>query len=160
MTISHGSSYIEPLTLWRIPLQTSILPLMACSTVQEYSIHSSWIRTRYGGRLHSSAVQGIWRLHQGTGDRLLVLEGFQGWGLHPQPNHSSIIRTLHVIAIVSRAGIFSCYIASQASARTTYEIFSFVVGKPRIFLQTNSQGPVTSAPGRLYDVSSFFTDRF
>jgi hypothetical protein len=56
---------------------------MACSTVQEYSILGLWIRTRYGGRLYSLALQGIWRLQQGTGYRLLVLEGFQGWGVHP-----------------------------------------------------------------------------
>jgi hypothetical protein len=56
---------------------------MACSTVQEYSILGLWIRTRYGGRLYPSAVQGIWRLQQGTGDHLLVLKGLQGWGVHP-----------------------------------------------------------------------------
>jgi hypothetical protein len=61
----------------------SILPLMACSTVQEYSILGLWIRTRYGGRLYSLAVQGIWILKQGSGYRLLVLQGFQGWGVHP-----------------------------------------------------------------------------
>jgi hypothetical protein len=83
MTIPHGSSYLEPLTLWRMPLQMSILPLMACSTVQEYSILGLWMRTRYGGRLYSLAVQGIWRLQLGTEDRLLVMEGLQGWGVHP-----------------------------------------------------------------------------